>query len=42
MKTTRTVPGLQADIDKEIQSINDDVKKFRLFPVIQLGLSYRF
>jgi hypothetical protein len=39
---SRSIPGLQADIDKEIQSVNDNIKDFKIFPVIQFGLSYHF
>ena len=42
MTTTKTVPQLQADIDKEIRDVNDDIREFKLFPVVQLGFSYRF
>jgi len=42
MTTTKIVPGLQTEIDKEIQEINEDIKDFKFFPVVQMGLSYRF
>ena len=42
LTTTKTIPGLQTEIDKELQSINEDIQDFKLFPVIQFGLSIRF
>jgi hypothetical protein len=39
LTTTKTVPQLQVDIDKELQKANDDIKSVRTFPVLQLGLS---
>jgi hypothetical protein len=42
LSTTKTIPGLQTEIDKEVQSINQDIKDFKLTPVIQFGLSIRF
>jgi hypothetical protein len=40
---SRAVPTqLQADIDKEIQSVNRDIGDFTIFPVIQFGVSYKF
>jgi hypothetical protein len=42
LTTTKTIPGLQTEIDKELQSINEDIRDFKLFPVIQFGLSIRF
>jgi hypothetical protein len=42
LTTTKTVPGLQTEIDKELQKMNQDLKDFKIFPVLQLGLSYRF
>jgi hypothetical protein len=42
LTTTKTVPGLQAEIDKELQSINDDLKDFKIFPVIQFGITCKF
>ncbi len=32
----------QADIDKEVADINDTLKDFNVYPVVNLGLSYRF
>ena len=42
LSTTRTLPLLQQDLDKEVQKLNDDAKDFRFFPIVQLGVSYRF
>lgn len=42
LTATNTVPQLQADIDRETQEINNDIKDYKIFPVIQLGLSYKF
>jgi hypothetical protein len=42
LTTTKTIPGLQAEIDKELQQMNQDIKDYKIFPVLQLGLSYRF
>ncbi len=39
---SRLVPGLQEDIARETQEINDDLKDYPIYPVIQLGISYRF
>ncbi len=35
-------PQLQSDLDAEIASIQDDVHKVPLYPVISFGLAYRF
>jgi hypothetical protein len=40
--TAQSLPGLQQDIDKQIQETNNDIKDFKIFPVIQMGLSYKF
>jgi hypothetical protein len=40
--TTKTVPGLQQNIDRQISDTNNDIKDFKIFPVIQLGFSYKF
>ncbi len=42
LTTTKSVPGLQTEIDKELQNINEDIRDFKLFPVLQFGLSIRF
>lgn len=34
--------NLQADLDAEAAELNDDLSDFDKYPVIQLGLSYRF
>jgi hypothetical protein len=33
---------MQQDLDKQILKTNNDIKDFNLFPIIQLGLSYKF
>jgi len=40
--TQSVPPELQADIDKEEQDVNDDIKDLEFFPVVQLGVSYKF
>jgi len=42
LTASRTFPALQADLAKQIQNISEDVKDYPLFPVLQLGLSYKF
>ena len=42
LTTTKTIPQLQADIEKQTQDVNNDIKDYKLFPVVQLGLSYKF
>jgi hypothetical protein len=42
LTAAHVTPQLQVDLNKEIQQVNDDVKKFTIFPVVQLGVSYRF
>jgi hypothetical protein len=42
LTTVKTVPGLEANIDKQMQETNNDIKDYKIFPVIQLGLSYKF
>jgi hypothetical protein len=43
LNPSRSVPqALQADIDEEEQEVNDDIKDYKIFPVIQLGVSYKF
>ncbi|WP_408481578.1 hypothetical protein [Paraburkholderia graminis] len=32
----------QANIDEQEQKINDKVERYKLYPVVQLGVSYRF
>jgi hypothetical protein len=42
LTTTKTFPQLQADIEKQTQKVNNDIKDYKLFPVIQLGISIKF
>lgn len=35
-------PILQAELQQEIQDIEDEIEDYELWPVVQLGLSYRF
>jgi hypothetical protein len=42
LTTSKTVPTLQSNIDKEVQSINQDLKDYTIIPVIQMGISYKF
>lgn len=35
-------PIVQAAIDQEIQDIEDEIEDYELWPVLQVGLSYRF
>jgi len=46
LTATASDPGLQselnAELEKEVKEIEDDVKDIKLYPVISLGLSYRF
>nr|WP_070960616.1 hypothetical protein [Hyphomonas sp. Mor2] len=35
-------PILQAQLDQEIQDIEDEIEDYELWPVVQVGLSYRF
>ena len=43
---TASDPGLQAalnaDLEKEIEELEDDLEGFSLYPVISIGLAYRF
>jgi len=41
LTTTKTVPQLQVDIDKELQKANDDIRSVQIFSILKLGLSYR-
>lgn len=36
------VPGLKQDIDDEVAKVEDDLKNFRFYPVLAVGVSYRF
>jgi hypothetical protein len=40
--TNQSIPGLQQNIDKEVQDINQDLEGFSWYPVIQFGMSYKF
>jgi hypothetical protein len=42
LTTAKTVPNLQANIDKQVAKTNEDLKRFTLFPIIQFGISYKF
>ena len=35
-------PQFQADLEKELQNINEDIRDYTILPIIQLGISYRF
>lgn len=35
-------PAFFADLEKERQKVEDDASKYKLYPVVNLGLSYRF
>lgn len=37
-----SVPQLQADIDEEMQEVNNEIEDYKFFPIVQLGISYRF
>jgi len=37
-----TDPGTQANLHQEINDINDTIKKVPLFPIVSLGLAFRF
>jgi hypothetical protein len=40
--TSKTVPNLQQNIDKQVAKTNEDLKGYSIFPVIQMGISYKF
>jgi hypothetical protein len=42
LTATNMLTGLQAEIDKQVSQSNEDLKDFKLFPVIQFGVSYKF
>jgi hypothetical protein len=42
LTASRMFPALQADLDKQIRDVNEDIEDYSIFPVIQLGLSYKF
>jgi hypothetical protein len=35
-------PAFYADLEKERQKVEDDASKYKFYPVVNLGLSYRF
>lgn len=35
-------PALQADIDRERDEIEDDIDNYKIYPILQLALGYRF
>ena len=35
-------PVLQAQLAQEVQEIEDEIEDYELWPVVQVGLSYRF
>ena len=37
-----TDPETQSNLQQEINDLNDDVRKFQFYPVISIGLAYRF
>lgn len=37
-----TDPGTQANLKQELKDLNDEVRKFQLYPVISLGFAFRF
>jgi hypothetical protein len=42
LTTTKTVAGLQQEIDKQLSKTNKDLADFKIFPVVQMGFSYKF
>lgn len=37
-----TPPGFDAELAKEEKNIQDDLNEFKFYPVVAIGLSYRF
>lgn len=37
-----TSPELQADLQAELAEVQEDVRQYRLMPIVQIGLGYRF
>ena len=35
-------PTFEAEVDREEQRIREDIEDFKVYPVIQIGLTYRF
>jgi hypothetical protein len=42
LTSTNSFPELQQNLDQQMQETNNDIKDFKLFPVIQMGLSFKF
>jgi hypothetical protein len=42
LATTNSFAELQQNLDQQVQETNDDIKDFKFFPVIQMGLSFKF
>jgi hypothetical protein len=42
LTATNHTARIQQDIDKQIQKTNNNIKDFKIFPIIQLGASYKF
>ncbi len=42
LTASKTVPTLQQNIDKQVAKTNEDLKGFSIFPVLQMGISYKF
>ena len=42
LTATGTAPGLQAALTNEEQDLQDDLDEFKVYPVISIGISYRF
>ena len=42
LKSSNTVPGLAEDLERERQSIEDDLSGLRFYPVAKIALSYSF
>jgi hypothetical protein len=42
LTSSKSISGLQDDINRENQSLNNEIKDYKIFPVIQLGISYHF
>ncbi|MEM9571023.1 MAG: hypothetical protein AAF996_06130 [Pseudomonadota bacterium] len=40
--TLSNTPALQAELAREIQEIENEIEDYELWPVLQVGLSYRF
>lgn len=41
-KDTSAIPGFNESLDKETADLKDDVKDLRYYPVVSLGLAYKF